>query len=46
MGATRFLSSIPNDLCTSLKLFLQRKQAAGNSHIIDDENTAIADYLS
>ena len=42
---TIFLSSDPNELCNRLKIFLQEKQAANNSDIINQEFIVIIDKL-
>ena len=45
VSKTKFLSSNPNELCDSLKLLLQKKQAGNNSDIINQEIVATVDKL-
>ena len=40
-----FVSSDPKELCYTIKLFLQEKQAGNISDIINDEIVAIVDKL-
>ena len=46
VSKTMFLSSDPDELCNTLKLLLQEKQAGNNSDIFNDELVAIVDKLS
>ena len=45
VSKTIFLSSDPDELCDTLKLLLQEKQAGNNSELINQEIFAIVDKL-